>query len=514
MVSRLKQLAQKVSALAVMSMMLSSCQDTLPARTTISPDLSQTTGGTTGGGEAAQPTRPDNAVKFKTGYCGCKDTKAITYGNCASFCAGKNTNGAGVLFATFNVTEEISLNPELVTLKNWCNKAIGNEESNPSCVLQAKDDEGNSFNLPVDPGSSNSSLQINIDRLSEDKTYILTLVETTSNSKSDTIQIIKFSEDIPLSLLGPLKNAPISQYTCINRPAPDDGGDNSDIYYDVAFRVHLYFLPRIPPQPVAAGSDFVCHDFMNPLYGAIDDILFPRLEQLPGIFNLWDTMDPRFYDNNGNGNDDVNDIVNQKAKNFGAVNIPASQRYFVKFPQMASIETNEEGGATASVAQSMGYYMPYWLDSNYKSYCLNNTHYNSSNPLFKALRDIVGVEMEGIYVGVKTPETIFDRYGNPLAAPDDFLLIRETDLKAVWFYMKNGVPTVPTEAIVSTVPVFFYYPLNRASPFVKSSTQRIYQVKGAPEIANEEVQEGGANTSGSSSTYPSHDRKLGCIPKF
>jgi hypothetical protein len=122
--------------------------------------------------------------------------------------------------------------------------------------------------------------------------------------------------------------------------------------------------------------------------------------------------------------------------------------------------------------------------------------------------------MEGIYVGVKAPETVFDRDGNPLQAPDDFLMIRETDLKQVWFYMKNGVPTVPTDSIVSSVPVFFYYPLNKSYPFIKASTQKIYQVKGADELNNATVAPGGSNASGISTNYPPHDRKIGCIPKF
>ena len=80
--------------------------------------------------------------------------------------------------------------------------------------------------------------------------------------------------------------------------------------------------------------------------------------------------------------------------------------------------------------------------------------------------------------------------------------------------MKNGVPTVPTDSIVASVPVFFYYPMNILSPYVKASTQKIYQVKGAVELNNETVSEGGSNSTGISSNYPPHDRKIGCIPKF
>ena len=149
-----------------------------------------------------------------------------------------------------------------------------------------------------------------------------------------------------------------------------------------------------------------------------------------------------------------------------------------------------------------------WIDqTTFRAYCLNSTHYNSANPLFKAMRDIIGVDTEGIYVGVKAPETVIDRDGVALQAPNDYIFIRETDLKKVWFYMKAGVPTVPTDTNVASVPVYFYYPLNLASPFVRTSTQKIYQVKGATEIA-------GQSTAATAGNYPPHDRRLGCIPKF
>ena len=514
MVSGLNIKNLKALCLSIMSLLLVACQDTIPNRALVN-SADQTTGGTTGGAtEPVEPVRPENAVKFKPTFCGCKDGKAITYGNCGSFCVGKNTNGAGILFADFNLTEEITLNTKLVNLNGWCNNSLTDTNTNPRCVLKAYDDEGGTFNLDVAAGSTANSLTFIIDKLLEDKAYILTLVESTSGAKSDSIQIIKYSAGIPFPTLGPLKNAPISQYTCINRP-PSVDTNTGETYFDAAFRVHFYFLPRVPPSPIPAGSDIVCHDYMNPLYGAIDDILFPRLEQLPGIFNLWDNTDPRFYDNNGNKNDDVNDIIIQKAKNFGATTIAATTRFFEKFPVMTSTQTTTQAGGNPSVTMSMGYYMSPWIDqTTYRSYCLNSSHYNSSNPLFKAMRDVIGVDMEGIYVGVKAPETIFDRDGNPIQAPDDFLMIRETDLKQVWFYMKNGVPTVPTDSIVSSVPVFFYYPLNKAYPFIKASTQKIYQVKGADELNNATVPPGGSNATGISTNYPPHDRKIGCIPKF
>jgi hypothetical protein len=503
--------------LALISILLVGCQDTIPNRALID-GAAQTTGGTTGGDSGIVPVvRPDNAVKFKPNFCGCKDGKAITYGNCGAFCAGKNTAGAGILYADFNLTEDITLNNKLVNLNGWCNTSLTETNTNPVCVLKATDDEITQTSLPVELGTGANSLKINIDKLLEDRAYVLTLVESSSGSKSDSIQIIKYSTDIALTTLGPLKNSPITQYTCLWRPPSEDTTNIGDFYNDAAFRMHFYFIPRMPPSPIPSGNDYICHDYMNPLYGAIDDVLFPRLEAISGIFNLWDITDPRFYDNNGNKYDDINDIIIQKAKNFGATNIPATTRYFEQFYELVSLEekvdesTTTSGGTSGgapAAKKSLGYFMPFWVDqTNFRAYCLNSTHYNSANPLFKAMRDIIGVDTEGIYVGVKAPETVIDRDGVAVQAPNDYIFIRETDLKKVWFYMKAGVPTVPTDTNVASVPVYFYYPLNLASPFVRTSTQKIYQVKGATEIA-------GQSTAATAGNYPPHDRRLGCIPKF
>jgi hypothetical protein len=510
----------KAIGLGIMSILLVGCQDTIPNRALID-SAAQTTGGTTGGGSGiVTPVRPDNAIKFKPNFCGCKDGKAITYGNCGSFCAGKNTAGAGILYAEFNLNEEITLNTKLVNLNGWCNTSITETNTNPKCVLRATDDEITQTNLEVEMGTSTNSLKINIDKLLEDRAYVLTLVESSSGAKSDSIQIIKYSTDIPLTTLGPIKNSPITQYTCLWRP-PSVDTNNGDIYNDAAFRMHFYFIPRMPPSPIPSGNDYICHDYLNPLYGAIDDVLFPRLEAISGIFNLWDTTDPRFYDNNGNKYDDINDIIIQKAKNFGATNIPPTTRYFEPFYELVSLDetvaqSSSTSGSTsgssssgaAATKKSLGYFMAPWIDqTTFRAYCLNSSHYNSSNPLFKAMRDIIGVDTEGIYVGVKAPETVIDRDGVALQAPNDYIFIRETDLKKVWFYMKAGVPTVPTDSNVASVPVYFYYPLNIASPFVRTSTQKIYQVKGATELA-------GQTLTATAGNYPPHDRRVGCIPKF
>jgi hypothetical protein len=548
--SRSNKLTWTVWVLCLLGFLVS-CQDTIPYRTTITPgstsdvlptcsdgqELVDVTGTTDATLDSAIPVgdktylckdktlvRPENAVYWKPDFCACRDSKAVSYGNCSAFCAGKNTNGAETLFANFTVTESISLGG-LGNMYAWCKTNLPGDTTNPECELQAKDDSGNVVSIPVTVPLDSNSLTANISALSYDKTYVFTLVENVSKAKSDSVQMIKFSASSSTSVLGPLKNAPVSQYTCMVREFSTDDV-TGDIYYDSAYRLHFYFIPRIPPAPIPAGnSNLICHDIFNPLYGQIDNLLYPRFEQLAGVFNLWDSTDPRFYDNNGNGAVDINEVIIEKTRNFGGT-IPSGTEFFKTFSYRTSPELQAEAGNNASSTQALGFYMAPWIDqTTFKSYCLNSSHYNSNNPLFKALRDILGVDTEGIYAALKSAETVTDANGTQTTGLADLIWIKESDLKAVWFYQKAGVPTVPDDTTVLNNAVFFYYPLNKASPFVRTSTQRVYRVYSAQELnalsssgsSNSNsgtVNNTGSTSSGTLTSYPPHDRKIGCIPKF
>lgn len=540
--SRIYNITRTVWVLALLGLFVS-CQDTIPQRSTINPgsivdptptceedqELTKVTD------ESEIPTdkskiefegelyyckdkasvRPTNAIFWKTDFCACKDSKPVSYGNCAAFCSGKNTGGVETLFANFTTGDAVTL--QLGSVHAWCNTVLPGDKENPSCELQAKDETGASVAVQVTIPPGSNSLQANIQGLAYDKTYILTLVETKSQAKTNSIQVIKFSQDVTLPILGPLKNAPISQFTCMIRDYSEDG--DGTIYFDSAYRLHYYFLPRIPPKPVPAGNaNIVCHDIFNTaLYGTIDDELYPRLETVPGQYNLWDLTDPRFYDNDGEGRLDINQAIVQKTKIYGAT-IPADAKFFQQFPPQPEKCAFQLKLEQNQVCQPLGYIMAPWTDqTTFKSYCLNSSHYNSNNPLFRALGEYIQVDTEGLYVGEKSAEAVTDSEGNVRPGTPDYILIRESEIKSVWFYLKNGVPTQPTDDNVGNNAVYFYYPINKASPFVRTSTQRIYRVRWGYEL--------GQNSSGSSSSstnnstggttqLPPHDRKIGCVPKF
>lgn len=517
----------------MMSLWFVSCQDTTSSRATITPDEYLTepdpvceTGEQIETGTdnkrtcvKIKVTRPDGALKFRTDFCGCKDRKPVTFGNCNSFCADKVTTGASILYATLNVTEAISLSG-LGNVFNFCNLPIEGDTANPRCLLVAKDETGATTNLDVVTIANSNSVRVDISNLPEDKTFLLTLVEINSKAKSDTIQIVKDSTQVNIDLLGTLKVAPISQFTCIIRDFEMETFPSgaTDYYYNVGYRRHYYYLPRNVPDPlIGISREVFCHDVVK--FGNRDDATFPRLENIPGVFNFWDTQDPRFFDNNGNNLLDVNDAIVQKTKNFGG-SIKAASNFFAKFSGLQLVIDDPDSTTTSPAATqpALGYYMAPWIDSNsssFRSFCLTSTEYNSTNPLYKAFRDVIGVDTEGLYIAEKQAEIIQDQNGDDVPTNPDYLLVRETDLKAVWFYLKNSVLTKPTEENVANVTTFFYYPFNKSTPFVKGSTQKLYRIRSAQDLATQGgVSSGSTSTTGTPGSFPPHDKKIGCIPKL
>ncbi len=530
--SRYKNLLRMM--ILVTSVTFVSCQDTIPSRATITPDefitdpdptcdeSEELTTNANGDKECTlkKVTRPADAIRFKADYCGCNNGKPVTFGNCAAFCSTKNTGGVSILYANFTVTEAISLSG-LGNVFNFCNQPLETDTANPKCLLEIKDEAGNVSNLDVTTTANSNSIRVDISNLAEDKTYLIKLYEQSSKSGSDTVQIIKDSTQTNVDLLGTLKIAPISQFTCIIRNYLKEEAASGAItyWYTAGHRRHYYYLPRNAPDALQGFSkEAFCHDVVK--YGTKDDATFPRLENTPGVFNFWDTQDPRFFDNNGNSIMDINDVIIQKTKNFGGGTLPATSNYFAKFSGLQLVIANPDSTTTTTNAAqpALGYYMAPWIDTNtssYKSFCLTTEHYNSqTNALYKAFRDVVGVDTEGLYIAEKAAETIQDANGNNVTTNPDYLLLRETDLKAVWFYVKNGVLTKPTEENVSNVTTYFYHPLNKTTPFIKSSSQQLYRVKSAQELASGSVSGGSTTTTGTTGMFPPHDKKIGCIPKL
>jgi hypothetical protein len=239
-----------------------------------------------------------------------------------------------------------------------------------------------------------------------------------------------------------------------------------------------YFHPNVRPNSISyhEESKIVCHDVNR--YGPRDDVMFPRLDEKVATFKVWEPTNPLFYDNNADGHVDVSGLITNRAREYG-ISISPSTVWFHAF-RLPDIQRPEG---------TLGYIMSPFIDATtFKSYCLNYYYYRSSNRLFKILGDIIDVDTEGLYMGQR------------LKGKKDFIYINETELKKKWFYYLNGVPTVPDDSSFLTYSVFFVHDGD------------VFQVKGLNEIPDA-MNMDHHTPNGAPTNYPTHDRKIGCVPK-
>ncbi len=297
---------------------------------------------------------------------------------------------------------------------------------------------------------------------------------------------------------GPLRISGSNQYFCIER----DGGStastsNHDTIFSGSNRLHFYYNEMTEPSIVPPSRDnFVfCHDTTK--YGLSDSVAYPRLGLAKNSFYVWGLKDRRFYDFNDNDKLDINDEISAVlAKKY---NIQAEANIFFTLFWKNGPVTNSTSGSPR-----LGYIMQSWIDSNDNDYCLTQKHYNSDSPLFKILKDYVGIDTEALYVAASEPETIVDPItGRESSATNDYLLIKESDIKKIWFYYQDGEAIEPDQETVQTKTLHFYWPVNKESnPYVKTGSQKIYTVKSLSEV-----------TGSSTTVVEAQDKRIGCVPK-
>lgn len=451
--------------------------------------------------------RPSNAIKIQSGFCACQNAKAITLGNCSAFCSGK-PSADPILYFNVLPTEAITERDDIQTFHNWCTKEIVDSvtgesiATNPNCVIEAKDSDNNSGSVNIqsmNPGSN--AVEVNIAQLDDDKTYRIRILETGSGAYSSTVQLRKFSTPVTDPVGGPLRTVPIQQYTCMNITIAEDG---ANLFYEDASRIHFYFNDENRPEPLSSVfANIHCHDIYN--YGTTP-INNPLLEETPGAYTLWDIWDPRFWDTDGDGEAQINQLLQQSVQDQG-FNMAEPPKLFHKFkwyngPDVSSATSGGSSGGTSAdpVLAELGYYMTPWIDqTTFKAFCPKQSHYYSSNQLFIAMRDLVGVDTEGLYIAKQEGSS-------------DFLLIRETVLKSAWFYLENGQHIEPNNDTVTGKQIQFYWPADPISPFIKKSHQSVYTVKKASDVGSDNVSQDQQSGTGSTSNYPPHDKRIGCVP--
>ncbi len=471
--------------------------------------------------EIKRPGAPgtNEAVFIKADFCSCLKGKSDILNDCDSFCSTKNVQEP-ILYLNFTVGADIVLNDKIKDLRGWCKNEIGDGQSAPTCKIMYDDGFG-AKGIDVEPSAGVSSLQVPMKDLSIGTIYQIYLKEQTSGAISKKVQLKRINPPTSSVVQGLIKISPITLFTCIFKTGTAGTFNN----FDTSFKRHFLFVDQNQPPALPAGTVYtVCHD--SGLYGINDSILFPRLEQIPNHFKTWDLSDSRFTDqinelgaSTPNNKADINDIINKKLKDVG---ITAAGDYFAK------LEWSSYPGTTNP--PQIGYYLtPFTDPTSGRAICPDQADYNTNSPLMKILKETIGVDTEGIWAAQKEAECYINGQGEQAAVPDDVILIREHLLKKIWFYVKNGQPTEPTESIFnSNTTIHFYWPPDEQFPFTRKSTQKLYTIRYPTQMNtttsslcgsttgtstnSSSNSNGGSPNQGQFTQFMSADKRFGCIP--
>lgn len=444
--------------------------------------------------------RPNNAVFVNSSYCACKNTTPLILNNCLTYCYGKSTADEEILFVSTSLSDEIKLNEELGSLQNWCTKEIGDGNVQPSCSLELFDGSGTQT-LPILSFTGTTSFKVDIKTLPNNVTYVAKLVEKTSGATSDSFQIRKYEHQSEAATpFGPLKIMAVSQYACMSRMGTSVNGSFNATH---ALRFHFYFAAnKSPPSLPPIGNTVIyCHDIET--YGVNDSPLFPRLELIPEQFAVWDESDNRFVDSDGNGVEDISDTMTSRLLEEYGIELAVDVFDLVLWRNVITFGTD-------NTQQTLGFVMQPWIDTNTgRAFCPTQKDYNGNDPIFKVMKEEVGVDTEGLFIGRRQILNIISDDGTFVQAPHDVLFVRETLLKKIWFYYENNKHYIPDDITAGQKTVMFYWPPDTEHPYVKKSTQYIYTVINTSGLDTTVVPTNALSTS----VVPA-DKRMGCIPSL
>lgn len=140
---------------------------------------------------------------------------------------------------------------------------------------------------------------------------------------------------------------------------------------------------------------------------------------------------------------------------------------------------------------------------DYRLFCPSKKDYEGHHLYLKVLGKVLGVDTEALYLGQTEKRSLVDEEGNIRESPRDYLLIRESILKKIWFEMDGGSPKYPPK-FYGRNKVQFYYPPDPDDPFTKKSFQEIYTInRELPKLEFVPVLR-----------WQTQDTGIGCIPKL
>ncbi len=165
------------------------------------------------------------------------------------------------------------------------------------------------------------------------------------------------------------------------------------------------------------------------------------------------------------------------------------------------------GAASPTQAPLLGFFMQPWIDSSTgRGYCPKQAQYNGTDPLFRILKEVVGVDTEGLYIALKEEEILNTSSGTAVPAPQDILFIREGLLRQIWFYYENGQHFTPNDTTANQKTIMFYWPADPVNPYVKKSTQKIYTIRASDSLSAAQ------NAGALRTSIRPPDKRFGCVP--
>ncbi len=491
--------------------LITSCDDNLANRGTIDlTDYSKTSSDDEDQVEEEEITtltRPEGAIIIDAATsCACADGKSQSVGNCASVCAEVSTDETSIFYFEFDLTTAIT-GTYLNDINGFCSTQETDDTSDvANCSIEIKDSDGDTQYISFEPSSGQGSVTIeDFDGyINSGETYRLSIVENVTGAKSTTVQVKLVPNLIDDPIGGQLAIMPVNQYTCMVKTYTSNSSGQAITGVN---RFHFYFIAATRPEALQESSMelLYCHDIDK--YGD-EPVSSPLLEEKTGIFSVWNNNDKRFYDTDDDG---VMQVINLIEQDMTLQGYPPTDTltlfYDLSWPNFfddGDVGTGSNTTTTLNVVNgNLGKYMTPFIDSEtLESYCPKKEHYYSDSPLFTAMREMVADDTEALYVAKQ--ENVCD-----------FILVRESLLKKIWFYIEDNNHIAPKDDNVGDNKIQFYWPADTSSPFIKKSHQVIYTVKRADELTcgSATIDEtNGNSSSGSISDLPTHDRRIGCIP--
>jgi hypothetical protein len=447
--------------------------------------------------------RPTGEVYITSDFCSCLNGKSDIINDCDTYCASLSTTTAPILHVNSTLGSAISGNTKLGSLYNWCNTQLDGDTSTPQCTLSAWDGTNTIDNIPVNISKTANTFTADISSLAYNTTYVVTLVEskTGSNAASTGFNLRRVKQSSSTdSTVGSLKITPVSQYTCLTYGGTTDSA--GVITRTTYARVFYYYPANETPAPIpgAGGTNqntVVCHDEVsNP---GNDNALYPRLELIPSQFTLWDKTEPRFVKTNNVMA--INSTIQTRLSEEYGVTSTIDIFTLISYPNRPNITSSSTTSTQANVAQ--GYMMvPFINSTTSKAYCPTSTEYNSSQSLFRILKDYMG-NTEGLYLGEKEAELVQD--GTSYKTIYGTMFATETILKSYGFYIQNGIKVKATADSLHNKTIYYYWPVSTTMDPLLQGDRKLYTIRYSDQL-------NGNSPSGVTNTVRPSDKRIGCVP--